>query len=389
MMLAAGPLIEFAKFLQIVSWIILPVLLTAVLITVFIHYRRKKKREKEDFDPDEDLLLSYADNESDSNATGAYVLFDHSGLIRQYQNKLSYNQARYTALKHDFEKLERKYSNALETGIPLINIKNNDMENNTEQLQIVVDKVREEYTAEKKELLARLEQLDRSYKSLESENESLLEQVNMRTVTDDEKGIIVNQWKEENIQLKNQVKEQQYLKDILEEKKAQIEFLQNQAEQRIKNYYSSEQQKNEMTAELEVSKKELIRNREELNRLQTDFQERDDQLEENQLLLISKLDHITYLENMLQELRQQNEMLNAAVGDGHDRVASLQQQLEDERSKLVLTEQKLLTNKQLLHRLYKEFSACMEEEGEVPPVVTLRPAYISKASEDWDETAVQ
>jgi chromosome segregation ATPase len=401
MLLATGLLMEFAKFLQIISWIMLPVLLAIIAITIFFHYRRKRRKDIGGQHPLEDILSSPTDDH-DTSRPGAYVLFDHSGLIRQYKNKLSYNHAKYTALKHDFEKLERKYRAIADGGKPrFVNLKNNDMENTPEQL---MNKMADEYAAEKKELLTRIEQLDRSYKSLEAENESLLEQVGMQSATDEDKEIIVNRWKEENAALRTELQEKVYLADMLEEKKAQIEFLQNQVEQRIKNFHQAERQREEARQETErirrsyeqhagdiqSLKDEAIQKENEANECRRELVEKEREIRQQQELLLSKNDHITYLGNVLQEVKQQNEMLNAAVADGHDRAAVLQQQVEDERSRLVLAEQRLAANKQLLHRLYKEFAACMEDESQSPPVVSLRPAYISKASEEeWDETAVK
>ena len=44
MLLASWPLQDFAGFLQIISWITLPVLLVAVLSTVFLHYYQRRKK---------------------------------------------------------------------------------------------------------------------------------------------------------------------------------------------------------------------------------------------------------------------------------------------------------------------------------------------------------
>jgi chromosome segregation ATPase len=402
MLLATGLLMEIVQFLQIISWIILPALLLVVVLTIYIHYRRKKKKDVAT-DNDSDEFLPVSTNEPGTSKRGAYLLFDHSGLIRQYRNKLSYHHARYAALRYDFEKLQSKYD-ALGGGndIRSTQLKITNMENTTEQL--TMNKMSEEYAAEKNQLLARLEQLDRSYKNLESENESLLEQISLHSATGEEKAIVVNRWKEENNVLKKQVMEQAYLKDMIEEKKTQIEFLQNQVDLRIRNYHAAEQQRNEMSAELERVKQhqenfsgelETLRTESEQNQLlashlKNELEEKEEQLLEKHQLLISRLDHITYLENLVHEIKEQNELLNAAVADQQDRANNLQELLDDERAKSIVMEQKLLGNKQLLQRLYKEFTSCMEEANQGSPVVTLRPSYISKVStEEWDETAVQ
>lgn len=399
MISATGLLIEFAHFLQIISFIIIPVLVIVIAITIIMHYRRKKRKAKaEETDSAEEVLPG--DNPLDiPNGKPAYLLFDHSGLIRQYRNKLSYNHARYAALRQDFEKLELKYAAALQPSNTSFNhTKQEEMENTPAQWNATIQKMAEEHGEEKKELLNRLEQLDRSYKSLETENESLLEQIEMQNASGDEKSIVVNRWKEENDALKEEVKDQQYLRDLVEEKKAQIGFLQNQLDQRIRNYHQAEQQRREMqvkiektdqqqlqlTTELETASRELDKSREQIKQLEQTDLEKNILLKENQELLFSKSERLLYLENTLQEIREQNEMLNAAVADADDRAGIMQQQLEEMQQRVINAEQKLNANKQVLSRLYKEFTSCMTDDNEASPIVSLRPSYISKVDDEWE-----
>ena len=57
---------------------------------------------------------------------------------------------------------------------------------------------------------------------------------------------VIQKWEEEKAELKKRISEQEYLKDVLEEKKLQISFLQQQLEQRIKNHHLVEQQFREL-----------------------------------------------------------------------------------------------------------------------------------------------
>ena len=134
------------------------------------------------------------------------------------------------------------------------------MENLNEQLpmhlQADVKKMGEEDATEKKELLNKIGQLEKSYDRLEQENRSLKEQQSLQTATDDEKVAIINKWKEEITLLKEKIDEQEYLQDVVEEKKAQVNFLQNQLEQRIKNLYQSEHQRLQAVAEMKKMKED-------------------------------------------------------------------------------------------------------------------------------------
>lgn len=400
MFLATGSAFDFVKFIQILCWIVLPVFLLAGLLTVFLHYRKKKIEKAETSGDDENFMHGSPELLGYTKGDGEYVFFDHSSLISEYKKRLSFNHARYTALHHDLEKLETKYAMLAQYTAAITNKKNTNMENLHESMprhvEKEINKMTADYAAEKRELVERLEQLGKSYQSLEQEHESLLEKVSMETVTDEEKAAIINRWREENIGLKDKVAEQDYLKEILEEKKVQIEFLQNQLEQRIKNNHQSENERNQLLANLEQSKSsgenvlkqleslknELSKAQEENNKLQMVLHEKEGLLNERQQLLTSKLDHITWLENTLHETKEQNELLNASVGDTKDIVSVLQDQLSYEQDRAQAIEQKFASSKQLMQRLYKDFSAMMSEENDQSPVIPLRPDYISRDAEE-------
>ena len=400
MFLATGSAFDFVKFAQILCWIVLPVFLLAGLLTVFLHYRKKKIEKAEAPGDDENFMHASPELLGYTKGDGEYVFFDHSSLISEYKKRLSFNHARYTALHHDFEKLETKYAMLARYTAAITNKKNTNMENLHESMpkhvEKEINKMTTDYAAEKRELAERLEQLGKSYQNLEQEHESLLEKVSMETVTDEEKAAIINRWREENIALKERVAEQDYLKEILEEKKIQIGFLQNQLEQRIKNNHQSDHERNQLLANLEQSKSsgenvlkqleslknELSKAQEENSKLQMVLNEKEGLLNERQQLLASKLDHITWLENTLYETKEQNELLNASVADKKDIVSVLQDQLLYEQARTQAIEQKLASDKQVMQRLYKDFSAVMNEENEQSPVIPMRPDYVNRDTEE-------
>ena len=101
MLLATGAWIEFGQFLRIVLWLFLPIFVVSFFLTSWYHYRRRKKKET----VDEPSSLP-----PDKLHTGDYILFDHTDLLRQYRNKLSFSEAKYAALKRDFERMEKQLS---------------------------------------------------------------------------------------------------------------------------------------------------------------------------------------------------------------------------------------------------------------------------------------
>jgi myosin heavy subunit len=397
MLLVAGPAYEFLKFIEVLCWTILPVLALAVLVTVLLHYRKKRRNNGKE-DTGDGFTEALSGQVGYTNGNGEYVSFDHSDLIQQYKDRLAYNHARYAALQHDFTAIETKYAGLAKFAQTyFITHKRHDMENLQEQmpkhLQADINGLAEDQATEKKELMARLEQAEKSYRRIEQENRLLQDQINMDTATDEEKAAIVSRWREENILLRDKVADQEYLADIVEEKRAQVNFLQSQLEQRIKNLYQSEHQRLKTVAELKQLKEsieplenELLLKREQADKIQVVICEKEEQLAEKQQMLTAKLDHITYLENMLRETKEQNELFNASLADSRDVANALQQQLSDEQSKVQFLTQKVFANKQTMRRLYKEFSAFVDDGSEESPVIPLRPEYSNREN---GETAIQ
>ena len=126
MCLAVWPLTGFSGLLQILLLIVSAFLVTAFMITVVLHYRRRKKEPEP---ADVEQIVAASPETAQYKIEDEYILFDHSGLIREYKAKLIKNHARYMALKQDFEQLEEKYNAVLQTAnSPLQNFKPDIME---------------------------------------------------------------------------------------------------------------------------------------------------------------------------------------------------------------------------------------------------------------------
>ncbi|MDP4261927.1 MAG: hypothetical protein Q8941_05295 [Bacteroidota bacterium] len=405
MLLVTGPIPEFLKFIQILCWIVLPVLAFIVLVTVLLHYGKKRKDTLKDNskENESDLFMQASPEQVGyTNGDGEYILFDYSDLIRAYKDRLTYSHARVTALQRNLTNIQTKYTvlaNYIQTHF-INSPKKDAMENVKEKvpgdLQAEINKLVKDHEEEKKELLVKLEQFERSFRRLEQENRALQEQVSMETATDDEKAVVINRWKEENNSLREKVAGQEYLEDLLQEKKAQIHFLQNQLEQRIKDLYRSEHQRLQAVAETkrikedndtvkknkEALENELLLRQEQADKIQVVLCEREEQLAEKQLQLNDKLNYIAYLENTLREAKEQNETLSAAMADNRDLANTLEQQLSEEQAKVQFMVQKLFDNKQLLRRLYKELSNFIDDESKGSLVIALRPEYNNRENEE-------
>src|SRR5258705_994289 len=191
MLLVAGPTPDLLRFIQVVSWIILPVLVSALLITFFLHYRNKRRRlASREEEPENKLMLAMPGQVGYTNGNGEYVLFDHSDLMRQYRNRLSYNEARFTALQYDFAAIEKKYMALADyTETNFITHKKRPMENLQDplpkNLQAEINRLAADHEEEKIALEGKLAQLEKSFKRLEHENRTLKEQLSLQPLPDD------------------------------------------------------------------------------------------------------------------------------------------------------------------------------------------------------------
>ncbi len=337
MLLTAAPFTELTIFMQGILWIVLPVLFFSLLVTILIHYGRKRKTVDMGIEEEIDMniLGSTPENFCYKTEDGKLVFLDHTGLLREFKKKLSYSNARYAALKQDFGKLKSgELIFSSNNNLFYSNQKNIDMEN----------------------------RIDQHVQHSDSTENSIVEGI----------GIAQNDLDNSNLN------EQSWLQDILEEKKKQIEFLQNQIDVRVKRNHIAEQERELFKNELEEFKRnqqiiagelEAARNASAdkditLEKIKNLLDEKNEQLKESQQLVNTGQDRIIYLDNILTEIKEQNELLSAAVADASDKNESLNIQLEQEISKVSTMEMKLLANKQLLQRLFNEFSNCLQEETE-------------------------
>ena len=324
MFLVAGPSPEFLKFIQILAWIIAPIFLIAIVVTIYMHYRKRKKKDQLTGAEEDELLEASPEQVGYTKGDGEYVLFDHSPLIQEYKDRLTYHHARNAALQQDMDKLSAKYD-------LLINY------------------------------------ATFSFDSSNSTKKETMEQLTSNTA--------------ESTILETSV-EQHFLKDMVEEKKAQIEFLQSQLDNRLKQQHEVEQQRLAVLAELEAAqqrtheaalqieklKNDLILKQDEADRLQVKICEKEELLTARDALIIAKDNQVTYLENQLQQNKEQQEILQADAHDNRDKVSALEIKLADEASKLKYVEEKLELNKNLIKRVYKEFSGFIAEEELEPEV---------------------
>src|SRR5436190_8024676 len=252
LLLLDASLFVFFNFLQVFLWISIPALLIGMVITTVMHYRDKRKKQKRL----EGSLTSKSEGTNADHGDISLIPFDmflqgDKQESKRIMNYLSQSNARYIAIQKDFKILTWKYQQLQKNSAQnFATKKNKAMETIHIDLQQLsheqINSIQQEYELEKKEMLAELHQLTISFENLERDNISLREQLS--AYCENEAGFtsMIQKRDDEKADLKRRINDQEYLKDVLEEKKQQIVFLQQQLEQRIKNHHLEEQQFREL-----------------------------------------------------------------------------------------------------------------------------------------------
>lgn len=173
MLLAAGSVSELLKVVQIVSWIVFPVLTIVIGCTVYFHYSKKKRNQAEALSASgmQPAPATLARLSKDAD----YVLFDHTGLFDEYHKKLCHLQAMYASLQHKFSALEVKC-----TAMAVFAIGKEKMYDGVSaypSMKREVDQFVKKYNTEKRQMESSNMQLTHTCLTLQKENQLLRAQL--------------------------------------------------------------------------------------------------------------------------------------------------------------------------------------------------------------------
>ncbi|NML23142.1 hypothetical protein HHL16_19855 [Pseudoflavitalea sp. G-6-1-2] len=450
-------LYEFKQFLQIVLWIAVPLTVVAVGMTVYLHYRRRKRlTETQDIEDPLDttqwkLALAGA-SEPSTSATSeplpdwlASSNPDNTTLLKKYEAEVRRYKEDYNTLKEDFKELEFKYEdlrNKAYNGAkpsaeekPLSEKEKDDLKKQLQDAEQAVVNARAEieklqscfsqqveelggqHRKEKEELVADLAALRAQHEALQQQFTELQQQ------PPSEEGIVVQasesalssdgqlrieeleqqlaKAQEENNTLRNKINEGEYLQDLAQEKKLQVDFLQQQLEQRIRNFHQLERKADEAAMQLremkEVSEKfeyriqilsdELTEKQLEAAKIQDEATEwrataqiSQQEQEIQQHHLEEKTLQINQLESSLRQMEDEHENLRNTITSRQTAMDTLRDDLLKEQSKAKELENKLELSSQLLVRIYSELARSLNagwmqwQQGQDPLAIEAQPA---------------
>lgn len=379
-------ILVFLKFLEVLLWISIPVLGIGMLITTIVHYRNKREKKKREqlFLQENNRTFSGFDDFS-LIPPDFYVHQDKAG-VKKIMRQLFQSNAKYIAIRKDYEALNEKYRRLNKQEYEIL--KQETMETiNTSTVD--PDSIKMQYENEKKELLSELRELTASYENLEKDNCTLRDQVAAHSNDESKVSAVIEKWEQEKANLKKKINEQEYLKDVLEEKKSQITFLQQQLEQRIKNHHLVEQQFRDLGVKFMETREELEIEQQSSQEFQSAASEKENEIRVLKELLDAKTDQAAQMESLVKTLKDQNESISLLLQDNSGLIENLREQLASSNEKKAELEIRLEKNQAYFKGLHRKLTDILEEETADPPVILMKPVFTQEQGKDLSESAVQ
>ncbi|MGN6419167.1 MAG: hypothetical protein ACTHMC_16835 [Pseudobacter sp.] len=453
MILLLVSLYEFKQFLQIVLWIAVPLTVIAVGMTIYLHYRRRKKLPDNDVSHPLDtsgwkLAMAGSSDPSDPVPAAPQVLPDwlassnpeNTTLLKKYEAEVRKYREDYAILKEDYKDLEYKYEDLRnkayngkqhqsENEKPLTEAERDKLQQQVrdaeqavvhakaeiEKLQTCfsqqVEEMGSQHREEKEQLVNELAALRAAHEQLQ-QHFAALEQSSANPDKNNEKPVIaaaesngidlqriavleelLAKAEEENNQLKNRVNEGEYLQDLASEKKLQVEFLQQQLDQRIKTFHQLERKADEAATHLremkdksekfeyriQVLSEELAEKKQEAAKIHeeaTEWQatalisQQEQQLQQQKIE--EKTLQVNQLESSLRDMQEEHATLRTDIDARQQTMETLKADLQKEQQKAKELESKLELSSNLLVRIYSELARSLNagwmqwQQGQAP-----------------------
>ena len=395
LLLLDASLFVFFNFLQVFLWISIPALLIGMLITTVMHYRDKRKKQKSL----EGSLIPKNEGSSADHGDVSLIPLDvflqgDKQESRRIMNYLSQSNARYIAIQKDFKILTEKYQQLRKNNSQnFATKKNKTMETIHRDLQQIsheqANSIHQEYELEKKEMLAELHQLTISFENLEKDNISLREQLS--AYCENEAGVtsMIQKWDEEKAELKGRINDQEYLKDVLEEKKQQIVFLQQQLEQRIKNHHLEEQQFRELGIKFIDANAKLEMKEQSIKEFEATMHDKEQEVILLKEVVQAATVNAGLLEATIKNMQEKNSKFSFELDKKNILITELQAQLAEINEAKIKLEERLERSQTFFKGFHRKLSDILQEEVPESPVIVMKPVYKEENKEPFTESAIQ
>lgn len=400
------------EYVLILVYICLPVLLITTGLALWLHYRRKKRiieledAEKNNSQPQSSLSLITS---KQTVALSPLAIEDKVGLIKECRRQLTKSRAKYMALKQDFcatqkavvaseNELQYKigYMEKLNEKITAYEKQIRELQNKLEVLETAIP-VKDEASFLREALREKdieIVKLKERVTTLDISNFQKVKKEESVSVLSSDQNINTYIRKIELLQQEKAVTdrklgEQESQKDVYAQSRVQIEYLQNQLEQRIKNHSEAEQKNKELNSSLQqvlarstqlegkvtFLNQQIESKHHELEQAQLILDQKDAEIHRMKEELQGKASQVSHLENLLAELKEQNSILNITFGESQNAISLLKEQLAGEQQHINQIEDRLLKNKQLLERIYRDLESSVINDLAEKQQALVKPMY--------------
>jgi len=360
-----------------------------------MHYRDKRKKQKSL----EGSLIPKNEGSSADHGDISLIpldLFLQGGKqeSRRIMNYLSQSNARYIAIQKDFKILTEKYQQLRKNNSQnFATKKNKTMETIHRDLQELsheqINMIQQEYELEKKEMLAELHQLTISFENLEKDNISLREQLSAYCENGTGVTSMIQKWDEEKAELKRRINDHEYLKDVLDEKKQQIVFLQQQLEQRIKNHHLEEQQFRELGIKFIDANAKLEMKEQSIKEFEATMHDKEQEVILLKEVVQAATVNAGLLEATIKNMQEKNSKFLFELDKKNILITELQAQLAEINEAKIKLEERLERSQTFFKGFHRKLSDILQEEVPESPVIVMKPVYKEENKEPFTESAIQ
>jgi chromosome segregation ATPase len=201
---------------------------------------------------------------------------------------------------------------------------------------------------------------------------------------------MIQKWEEEKAELKRRISEQEYLKDVLDEKKQQIVFLQQQLEQRIKNHHLVEQQFRELGIKFMEANEKLEIKEQSGKELEAAIHNKEQEITFLKEVLQSATANTAQLETMIKELQEESSKFSFELEVKNNLISDLQAQLAEATEAKIKLEERLERSQTFFKGFHRKLSDILQEEMPESPVIVMKPVYKQENIDDQiNESAIQ
>jgi chromosome segregation ATPase len=201
---------------------------------------------------------------------------------------------------------------------------------------------------------------------------------------------MIQKWEEEKAELKRRINDQEYLKDVLDEKKQQIVFLQQKLEQRIKNHHLVEQQFRDLGLKFMEANEKLEIKEQSGKEFETVVHDKEQEIILLKDVLQSATANALQLEATIKELQDQNSKFSFGLEEKNKIISDLQTQLAEANEAKIKLEERLERSQTFFKGFHRKLSDILQEEIPESPVIVMKPVYKQEnIEEQMTESAIQ